>query len=68
MIFEALQKSKDELAEVVASAKHDWKYTECHPYNGGYWYKCSKCGAEDWIPHNGNESQLKPTYCQGKQL
>jgi len=44
--------------------KHDWKFEYCHPHNGEYWYKCSICGASDWIANYGTVDQLDPKECK----
>jgi len=43
--------------------EHDWKFKGCIPHNGEYWYKCSKCGCEDWIASYGTRDQLMPKEC-----
>ena len=36
-----------------------WTFTGLAPHNGEHWYKCRKCGHEDWIPSYGTIDQLK---------
>ncbi len=43
--------------------KHNWKFKGCIPHNGEYWYKCSKCGREDWINSYDTREQLISTEC-----
>lgn len=42
---------------------HDWKYTGCDIHKGDYWYKCSRCGASDWIPSYGSLGWLELKDC-----
>lgn len=43
--------------------EHDWKDNGVDIHKGEYWYKCSKCGASDWIASYGNKNQLMPQKC-----
>lgn len=43
--------------------KHKWVYDGLSPHNGEYWYKCTKCGATDWIASYGTIDQLTPKTC-----
>lgn len=47
--------------------KHNWKYDGLSFHNGEYWYKCTKCGATDWIASYGTEDQLRPKKCKSKE-
>jgi hypothetical protein len=44
--------------------KHDWKFDGLSRHNGEYWYKCTKCGASDWIASYGTQDQLMPKKCK----
>jgi len=48
--------------------KHDWKFRDSNTNNGKCWYKCSICGASDWIASYGTVDQLKPKECKSIEV
>ena len=52
--------------EHVYIATHDWKDDGLDTHKGEHWYRCAKCGAQDWIASYGTKDQLMRTECHPK--
>lgn len=43
--------------------KHNVVFDYLSPHNGEYWYKCTVCGAGDWVAHNSAPLTFEDTEC-----
>ncbi len=37
------------IMDELSLIEHNWVFNYNSPHNNEDWYKCTKCGAEDWI-------------------
>lgn len=62
-MFTSINPEKADVKNRIYLASHNWVYIGCAPHNGEYWYQCTICEEEDWIPSYGTEDQLRPAIC-----